>query len=215
MDSPEYTAFMAHIPKSEWKAVVKHITTKYPDRKYLIAGEHKPYEHLHYLIEMTPTEYKKYADSIFARKYKLRGKAVKDKARQYGKIKEIRDVERLQAYMVKEGLEYNVNIFTNINKDKLKLLKDTISHKKLDRAPYKRFINYLKNTYETHKEYITMKELLSIWLKTAQTRLPTMKTVMYYAYQSEIITEDTYVEHHISNHIEHFPISCDWRLGRG
>ena len=179
--SKDYKAFMAHIPKTEWKNVVSHLVRKFPDRKYLVAGECKPYEHLHFLIEMTDIEYRNYANTVFRQKYKLRGRAEKDKARQYGKLKQINDLERLQAYMIKENLDYNENIFTNLNKDKLKELKNTISHSKAYDYPYKIFINYLKNN---EFQQMTYPKLAKIWLRVTKARIPSRDSLLYYAYQS-------------------------------
>lgn len=188
--SKDYKAFMAHIPKKEWKNVVSHLVRKFPDRKYLVAGECKPYEHMHFLIEMTDIEYRNYANSVFRQKYKLRGRAQKDKARQYGKLKQINDLERLQAYMIKENLDYNNNIFTNLDKDKLKRLKDTISHSKIYEYPYKIFINYLKSN---DLEQLTIYKLAEIWLKETKSRLPTRDSLLYYAYTAGKLREEDYI----------------------
>lgn len=211
----EFKAFMAHIPKTDWKSTVEHLINRLPQRKYLIAGEHKPYEHLHFLVEMTDTEYRNYANLVFKQKHKLNGRAQKDGTpRQYGKLKQIRDLERLQAYMIKDSLEYNVNIFTNMSKDKLKLLKETISHKKLDKTPHKRFINYLKEEYTCTSQYTSFRTLCKLWLKVAQTRLPSLKGMMYYCYQSGIIDENTYISYHLdptmSDTNGQIFISYDW-----
>ena len=86
----KFKAFMAHIPKAQWSNTHKHLVKWLPpDRKYLLAGESTPYEHLHYLVEMTDTEYRNYANLTFKQKHKLRGRATEGKSRQYGKLKEI------------------------------------------------------------------------------------------------------------------------------
>lgn len=199
----KYQAFMAHIPKDKWSQTHSHLVKWLPpDRKYLIVGESTPYEHLHYLVEMTPKEYKNYANLTFKQKYNLRGRAVAGKSRQYGKVKEIRDIERMQAYMIKDSLEYNVNCFTNISKDKLKLLKETISYKKTEKYPYKIFINYLKSNDVSQrrsfgqltKNVLTIKILATTWLQVTKTRLPSKDSLIYYAYQAGRISELQYIK---------------------
>lgn len=205
--SHKYEAFMAHIPATSWKDVVGHLTAKFPDRNYLVVGEKKPYEHMHFLIEMTKIEYRNYCNSVFRQKYKLRGKVTKidgkNYCKQYGKITQIRDLERLQAYMIKEGLEYNVNVWTNLQKDKLKLLKETISHTKDPEKPYKKFIKYLKANDvsfwrgygNTNHKILTLKVLAETWLEVTKARLPSKDTLVYYAYCAGRLDSEAYIKH--------------------
>lgn len=205
-----YIAFMAHIPKTEWKQVAKHIAAKYTD--YLVVGEHKPYEHLHYLVKMTDDQYRNYANSVFRQKYKLRGRAQDGKARQYGKIKEIRDLERLKAYMVKDGIEYNVNVFTSMNKTQLEKLHKEVSYEKQEREPHKKFIQHIrtndisqmKGFGNINKNVITIEHLAKAWLKVTNTRLPKRDSLLYYAYQADLLSEDEYISLIYYNKHEHF-----------
>ena len=203
----KYEAFMAHIPETSWKDVVSHLTARFPDRKYLVVGEKKPYDHMHFLIEMTKKEYRNYVNSVFRQKYQLRGKVTKidgkNYCKQYGKIKEIRDVERLQAYMIKDNLDYGKYTWTNLSKDKLKLLKETISHSKDPEKPYKKYIRYLKandvSVWRTHGQLevkiLTLKILAETWLQVTKARLPSKDTLIYYAYCSGRLEAATYIKH--------------------
>ena len=74
-------AFMAHIPTSKLTEV-HQVIKQYATGKYLIAAESKPYEHMHYYVEMPEHRYENYRDNVFRAKYKLSGRATKDKQRQ-------------------------------------------------------------------------------------------------------------------------------------
>lgn len=198
----EYKAFMAHIPQPQWKAVAKHFAERFKDRDYLVVGEMKPYEHLHYLVKMTDHEYRNYANSVFRQKYKLRGRAIEGLARQYGKIREIKDLERLKAYMLKDGIEYNINVWTSLDKNDLKKLYDSVSFEKKIKEPHKKFVEYLKNhdvserrSFGQLQQYIvTVEKLATIWLKEIKTRLPRRDSLLYYAYQAMILSEKEYID---------------------
>lgn len=62
-------------------------------------------QHVHVACTMTPKQYDNFRNKIFVRKHGLRGKAMKGKERQYGKIKNdhIRSYPDFFAYIVKDG----------------------------------------------------------------------------------------------------------------
>jgi len=146
---------------------------------------------------MTDREYRNYANTRFRGKYNLRGKAQNGLSRQYGKLKNIRDLEKLMAYMVKESLEFDKNVFTNLNKQKLKKLKEELSHSKSYYDADKLYINYLKNNdigkVEFNERYVTIEQLAKIWLKETNTRLPSRDTLIYYTYKAGKIRTDDYI----------------------
>ena len=207
-DDQKQIAFMAHIPQSSWKDVVEHFRKRYKDRQYLIVGEKTPYEHIHYLTTMSAKEYRNYANVVFRQKYQLKGRATKDNARQYGKVKEIRDLERLKAYMLKDGIEYNVNVFTNMKKKDLESVYSRLSFKKNFKYPYQVFIDHIKGGTLGHlqtfgqlqKKVITIKELALEWCKVNETRLPRKETLIFYAYKAGIISPETYIYAIYGNH---------------
>lgn len=121
----EYLAFMSAI-RHEHIEYVEGTLKEYDIGAYLIAMEtckdsHKETngEHLHFLVQMTETDYHKYSKRVFKDKFKLRGKAVKDKPRQYGKVSKINDLERMGAYCIKDG-----NIVTNMTEQQLQSYKE-------------------------------------------------------------------------------------------
>lgn len=215
MDVIKDCAFMAHINEVNWPNVVAKIRAKFKDRDMLIVGERTPYEHMHFYIKMSDREYRNLANSLFKQKYGLRGRAVKDKARQYGKLKKIRDKEKLLAYMLKDGIQYNKNVWTNMVKDMLEKLHRDMSYKKEDKG-YLKFINYLKTndisqqlSYgQLQKKMITKQKLALTWLEVAKERLPSEKTLWYYAYKANIISGETYIDAVYNLNINYeFPIT--------
>jgi len=121
----EYIAFMAAIAHSEFDYIVQ-VIQEYDIGEYLIAAEttteaHKETngEHFHFVVQMNDKDYHKFSKRLFIDKYKLRGKAVKDKPRQYGRVKKIEDFNRMCAYTVKDG-----NIKTNMDAVTLQSFKD-------------------------------------------------------------------------------------------
>ncbi len=98
-----WIACMAHIKHDQKETVENYVTLRFT--QYIIAYETslKVGEHIHFLLWAEDEEdYHKFAQNIFKRKYKLRGKAIKNKCRQYGKVKEIEDIDRMMAYTVKD-----------------------------------------------------------------------------------------------------------------
>lgn len=104
----KYIAFMAHIPKTEFNYLVNTLK-EYDIGEYLVGHENEPYSHYHFVVQMSEKDYHKYAKRVFKDKFNLRGRAIKDYPRQYGKIKKIADISKMQAYTLKEG-DYRTNM---------------------------------------------------------------------------------------------------------
>lgn len=60
-------------------------------------------QHFHFLVEMTDQDYTRFSKRVFIDKFKLRGRAVKGLPRQYGKVKQIENLEQMKRYTVKDG----------------------------------------------------------------------------------------------------------------
>jgi len=59
-------------------------------------------QHFHFFADMDETKYKNFSTKYFVRHYQLRGKALADdKPRQYGKVKEIKNEDRMISYTLK------------------------------------------------------------------------------------------------------------------
>lgn len=121
--------FMAHMPHSEIDFIEETLKS-YDIGGYLIGLEKDPYEHYHFAVEMTDKDYHNFSKRVFKDKFKLRGRATKGKCRQYGKEKNVKDVEKMLSYTAKDK-----NVRTNLEDSKI---KDIIakSFKKVERLEF-------------------------------------------------------------------------------
>lgn len=121
-DERVWTAFMAHIAHSEAKDIEADLGRL--QTKYIMGLEKEKYEHFHFLVLMTKREYTAFAKRLFIDKYKLRGRAVKDKPRQYGKEKAIRNLEKYTKYCIKDQ-----NFRSNMSHEEIEMIiKDKIEN---------------------------------------------------------------------------------------
>lgn len=100
----DWIACMAHIKHDQIEYIKKYIDNRFSE--YIIAMEVSSTvgEHMHFLLKPEDQDsYHKLAQNVFKQKYKLRGKATKGKCRQYGKVKEIENIQKMMAYTVKDG----------------------------------------------------------------------------------------------------------------
>ncbi len=100
----DWIACMAHIKHDQIEYIKKYIDNRFTE--YIIAMEvgSKVGEHMHFLLKPQDEDsYHKLAQNVFKQKYKLRGRAQKGLCRQYGKVKEIENIQRMMAYTVKDG----------------------------------------------------------------------------------------------------------------
>lgn len=115
MDKTKTKMFMAHIPIKDISNVVTTLLQYESVGNYLVCGETTPYEHIHYLVEMDDKDYKRYAKRVFIDKYKLRGRATRNLCRQYGKVKNIKDIEKAISYTLKDQQIDDEWLFTNMD----------------------------------------------------------------------------------------------------
>lgn len=146
----DYMAFMAAVPHSEIENVKNALLEYDSCTQYLIALEVSPGthvetegEHMHFITNMTPHDYHSFSRKQFVTKYKLRGKALKDKPRQYGKLKKIHNIEKMFAYTVKDG-----NIHTNFSEKALERWKDLAFKVPDYKARLNDYIQYMKKNVD-------------------------------------------------------------------
>lgn len=108
----KWIACMFHIAQTEFDFICSTLQ-EYDIGGYIIAHEDSPHSHYHMIFQGTDAIYNAYSKRLIE-KYNLRGKAGKDKARQYGRISKIKDLEKLKSYTVKEG-----NIKTNLSEEEI------------------------------------------------------------------------------------------------
>ena len=139
----EWIAFMAHIPHADADEIRQDLA-RY-ETKYIMGLEVSSYEHIHFLALMTDKEYRAFSMKNFIKERKLRGRAVKGLPRQYGKEKEIRDIEKYAKYCLKDK-----NYLTNMTQDEI---EDIIKMK----------IDDVKNTKSKNANSVQLKEELIIY----------------------------------------------------
>ncbi len=141
-------AFMGHIPVNDENFdYLENKLKTYEIGQYIIAAETKPYDHFHFIVYMSNDSYRNFAKSVFIDKYKLRGRAVKGQARQYGKQKEIRDPTKMMAYTVKDG-----NFRTDMTKIQIEALIKISFQKKESKDLLQECIEYVDREYFEHDE---------------------------------------------------------------
>lgn len=99
----KWIACMAHIPHENREYIKKYIDNRYTD--YIIAYEHsaKVGEHIHFMLwSEDPKDYPRLVQNVFKNKFTLRGRATKNKCRQYGKVNEIEKLKKMMSYTVKD-----------------------------------------------------------------------------------------------------------------
>ena len=96
-----FIAFMFHTTKDHYHT---EEAIKLYFSKYLIAYESKPYEHYHVVAEdLSKNAWVNFRQNILIQKLQLRGRATKDLPRQYGKLKNIEDIDKIISYTIKDG----------------------------------------------------------------------------------------------------------------
>lgn len=103
----KWIASMFHIDQTEYD-FIENTLKEYDIGGYLIGHEETPYSHFHILFQGNDNIYNAFSKRLIL-KYNLRGKAGKDKTRQYGKIKAIKDLEKLKSYTIKDN-NYRSNL---------------------------------------------------------------------------------------------------------
>jgi len=122
----EYIAFFCAVEHNHYD-YLEETLKEYDIGLYLMAAEvakdthvATKGQHFHFLVQMNDKDYHKFSKRVFTDKFKLAGRAGNGKARQYGRIKKIEDLERLAAYTVKDG-----NIRSNMSDEQLKSYTDS------------------------------------------------------------------------------------------
>ncbi len=89
-------------------------------------------QHFHIYTDWTYATWETFIKTILKKQFGLRGKANKDKSRQYGKVGNIRDDHKMLVYTVKQG-DYRSK---NIDKEYLKNIYENESYEKEDKTDY-------------------------------------------------------------------------------
>lgn len=130
-DDKVWIAFMAAI-KHEHREYMLQVLKEYDIGYYIISFEtsntshvETSGEHMHFVVQMTEKDYHTLTIRVFKNKFGLRGRAADGKPRQYGKVKEIENLQKMKAYTLKEG-----DYVTNIPDEEIEMLYAMSSSKK-------------------------------------------------------------------------------------
>ena len=148
--STSWIAFMAVLPHSLSQEIVEKLTSYPSTEGYIIAmetaqGSHSETngEHFHFVVQMSPDDYNKLCNTFFKNKHKLRGRALKDKPRQYGRVKNIQDLDKMMAYTCKDA-----NIISNLTDEQLDKYINMSFKKQVDRNLEDDIIEFIQKDIE-------------------------------------------------------------------
>lgn len=148
----KYQAFMAHLDIEHFDYLEEKLQ-EYNIGSYIIGHETSKYPHFHFMVQMEDEEYHNFAQAVFKKKFKLRGRAIKDNPRQYGKVTNINNLDKMKSYTVKEG-----NYRTNLSDEEIKTIYDN-SFEKVDRATeIEKLFVYLDSQVDHFKDKIIYKD---------------------------------------------------------
>jgi len=144
-DETPWLAFFATIKHEHFDEIIT-ILQEYNIQGYIVSREtskssHQDTEgqHMHFVVQMTSSDYKRFSDRIFIKRFKLRGRATKGLSRQYGKVNNIENLERMKAYTLKDG-----DFKTNLSTDEIDKLINIAFEKNEERAIRQEVLDYLK-----------------------------------------------------------------------
>lgn len=155
-----WTAYMGHIAHSEVEYLVEEMEKL--EAPYVMSAEAGKYEHFHFLAKITVKQYHNFCQRVFIKKYKLRGRATKTLPRQYGKVKEIKDLSKMMSYTLKDK-NFQTNMSTEdievILKKKINECDNTKQESREIKEKMIRFVDnyviqYLTKAHNRHEKYI-------------------------------------------------------------
>ena len=140
--SQPFIAFMCHATNDHYD-YLETTLQEYNIGQYLIGYEASPYEHYHFLVQMTSSDYHLFSERVFRKKLKLRGRAQQDKPRQYGKLKLIEDFNKLASYTIKDG-----NFRSNMPEQDVQQYFENSFKKEEKKKIYEEIFINIENSYE-------------------------------------------------------------------
>lgn len=100
--------------------------------------------HFHFLVQMKDEDYTKFRKRVFIDKLKLKGQARNGTSRQYGKVKQIENLDRLKAYTVKDN-----NFRTNLTPKEIETICEQSFKKEQELDLRDELMNYLLHEQES------------------------------------------------------------------
>lgn len=149
----KWIACMFHLDEDAFD-FLEETLCEYDIGKYLIGYETTPYPHYHLCFEGSEPIYHKFSKRVILR-YGLRGQAKNGLPKQYGKIRDIHDIEKLLTYCSKEG-----NVRGNFTEEEIQAYIEK-SYKKDDKKKFlEELIAYLDDQQVFEHEYFIKNDKL-------------------------------------------------------
>lgn len=153
-----FLALMHVEEPSVWKDLEPHITGDYLIAKETTKTSHLETkgQHIHYLVNMELNEYNAFIKRMKHKYPNLRGKPTNGLPKTYGKINEIRSLEKLKSYLVKDcddpvQTEKFNSLRTNYNLDSLNAYY-ALSYQKLgNREKWRKLLAYASDLLNSMK----------------------------------------------------------------
>lgn len=124
--------------------------------------------HFHFLVQMKDEDYTKFRKRVFIDKLKLKGQARNGTSRQYGKVKQIENLDRLKAYTVKDN-----NFRTNLTPKEIETICSQSFKKEQELDLRDELMAYLfkeqslrdisKPNYEHYDRWDTIKDIVTFF----------------------------------------------------
>lgn len=140
--APTFIAFMCHAQKEHFN-YLESTLQEYNIGQYLIGYEASPYDHYHFLVQMSSDDYHLFAERVFRKKFKLRGRASNNQPRQYGKLKKIEDFQKLASYTIKDG-----DFKSNMPESDVQKYFEQSFKKQEKKKIYQELFENIENSYE-------------------------------------------------------------------
>jgi len=164
---------------------VKEALLSYPNEGWIISKEISPDahhetngEHMHFLVKMSKDDYHKFANRIFKKRFCLRGRAIKDSPRQYGRVKHIENLERMKAYTLKDG-----HFETNMTEAEIEPLQQ-LAHEENQEARFKKaLMKHLQDNYkdDPYSDNGLSHHILNFYITHGEGRDPSRSAVERYS----------------------------------
>lgn len=165
---------------------------EYPIGGYVIAYEQEPYKHFHFLVEMEERDYAAYRKRVFIDKWGLRGQARDGKPREYGKVKNIEDFDKMLSYTIKDE-----NFRTNLDQEQIDNALDKSFKKEKPKLLKEKMVKFIDNkcqgtfTDQHDARFLRKKKVLLYIVEFCQNnKIPLTKSVLnsYYLFYRQFTT---------------------------
>lgn len=160
---------------------------------YVIAYENEPYEHFHFLVEMEEKDYIRFRKRVFIDYLKLRGQSRDGKSRQYGKVKEIEDFDKMLSYTIKDE-----QFRSNLEQEQIDNALDNSFKKEKPKLLKEKMVKFIDSKCQGHFDsnqhdvrYLRKKKVLLYIVEFCQTnKIPLTKSILnsYYLFYRQFTT---------------------------